>query len=61
MSNVTLDTSEKTVSSIDGGGIRGILPACLLQEIRHVQEKALPLFSILSPAPQRVESSLAGF
>ena len=35
MSNATLDTSEKTIRvlSIDGGGIRGILPACVLREI----------------------------
>src|SRR5208337_4052417 len=53
MSNATLDTSEKTIRvlSIDGGGIRGILPACVLHEIEARTGKDIAsLFHLISGA-----------
>ena len=51
MSNATSNTSEKTIRvlSIDGGGIRGILPACVLHEIETRTGKDIAsLFHLIS-------------
>src|SRR5208337_3624634 len=51
MSNATSNASEKTIRvlSIDGGGIRGILPACVLQEIETRTGKDIAsLFHLIS-------------